>query len=477
MVDLKYSETGTSPRDLILKLWQGKFIIAALALLGTGIALGYYHYYAVPKYTAQAVIMVQPSDKEKLISNRSTPEGSSLDTDIELLKSYPVSEGAVNILLNSEQRTHLELFGTRQGGKKASNAANWQSPDAKKMRGFTENLQGKINVENIKGTPLLKVSVSSRYPEEAALLANTVCVTYQQKDTEWNAAQDMSVSRIIDQQIEQQKKKVEGIEREFSSFMKNQEIYQETGNVGEIQNGSDTAEKEYNSNRVQYAILKNQLSFVDRQLSETENIFSKNLTQNLVIKLRSIRDSLKSQESAYIKLALQKGPDDPDVRAAREQMKVLKANYEEIVRKKVAGELANAGSTQKLRFDLIASKMQVQIKLSELDNSAQEFLKMKNYYQSQLSQLPQKQITFAKLKLDHEVANKTYAFLKERLDESRIKVASNAGRIVILKPALIPAEPDSINLKKSLLIGFGAGVILGLSIVFGVDWFKNVFSA
>jgi polysaccharide biosynthesis transport protein len=478
MVDLNTSVTGTTTRDYILKLWHGKYIIIALSLLGISIGLGYYYYYAVPKYTAQAVIMVQPSGNDKLINNQiASTVTSSLDTDIELLKSYPIAEGAVEILIKSPQRDRLDLFGTRDPNNKYVSPINWNTIDAKKTRRFKENLQSRITVENLRGTSLIKVSVSSRYPDEAALLTNTICETYQQKDSEWNAAQDITVSKIISQQIEQQKKKVEGIEREFGAFMQSQGIYEETGNIGEIQRTSDAAEKEYNNNRVQYEILKNQLVFVDNKLSDTEKMFSQNLTQNLVSQLRSIRDSLKLVENGYIKVALQKGNDDPEVKALREKMILLKANYEQIARKKVAGELGNAGNTQKLRFDLIASKMQVLIKLSELDNSANEFMKIRNNYQSQLKQLPQKQITYAKLKLDHEVANKTYAFLKERLDEARIKVASNASRIVILKPALTPAEPDSINLKKSLLIGLGLGFILGVFIVVAKEWLVIILKA
>ncbi|NTV05558.1 MAG: hypothetical protein HGA59_03500 [Chlorobiaceae bacterium] len=479
MVDLNNPVTGTNTRDLILKLWRGKYIIIALSILGVSIGLGYYYYFVIPKYTAQAVIMVQPSGNDKLINSQSAASApSSLDTDIELLKSYPISEGAVQILLNSPRRNNLDLFRSPGSNvKKGSNTTKLKGPDPKRTRAYTEDLQSRINVENVRGTSLIKVSVSSRFPEEAALLANTVCQTYQQKDSEWNAAQDMTVGRIIGQQIEQQKKKVEGIEREFGSFMQTHGIYEETGNIGEIQRNSDAAEKEYNNNRVQYEILKNQLSFVDTKLTDTEKIFSQNLTQNLVSQLRSIRDSLKTVETEYIKLVLQKGVNDAEVKAFRDKMILLKANYEQIARKKVAGELGNASNTQKLRFDLIASKMQVLIKLSELDNSANEFMRIKNNYQSQLKELPQKQITYAKLKLDHEVANKTYAFLKERLDEARIKVASNASRIVILKPALTPAEPDSLNLKKSLLIGLGVGLILGVFIVSAIDWFKNVFSS
>ncbi|WP_292004332.1 GNVR domain-containing protein [Chlorobium sp.] len=329
-----------------------------------------------------------------------------------------------------------------------------------------------MKAEHIRNTNLIEVSASSSYPEEAALLANTACEAYRLKDGEWNAAQDLSVSRTIEEQIEQQQKKVSDIENAMTDFMKNRQVYDASGNVGDLQGSYTDAEAQYNANRVQYDILRKQLAYIDQRLSDEERVFSRNVSQNITVQLRSMRENIRTQENAYIALALEKGMQDEGVKAAFSQLNYAKAQYDQITRKKIAGELANSSDAQKYRFDLVASKMQMNVKLAELDNSAGEYLKLKNYYQAKLNQLPDKQITYAKLQLDLQVANKTYAFLKEKLDEARIKVASNAGRVIILKPALVPEGTEYPNFFQNLLIGLGAGLALGIAIVLGKDMMK-----
>lgn len=466
MVDLNNTAAlQPNTRDTLLKLWQGKFIILAALLLVVAIALAHY-YLATPVYRAEATIMVKSPDKEKFLDGSRMGEPTSLETDVELLQSYPLAEAAVAMLLESGKYKNLDLFGSPQAGKadaaaSLSNAAN--------MREYAESLQGRVKAEHIRNTNLIELSVSSSLPDEAALLTNTVCEAYRLKDGEWNAAQDLSVSKTIEQQIDQQQKKVADIENALAGFMKNSQVYEESGNVGDLQRSYSEAEAQYNANRVQYDILRKQLAYIDQKLSEEERSFSRNVSQNITEQLRSMRNNIRLQENSYIALALQKGMQDEGVKAALSQLNYAKAQYDQITRKKIAGEMANSGDAQKYRFDLVASRMQMNIRLAELDNSSGEYLKLKNHYQTRLNQLPDKQITYAKLQLDHQVANKTYAFLKEKLDEARIKVASNAGRVIVLKPALTPAGVEYPKLFQHLLIGLGVGFALGVAIVLGKE--------
>lgn len=470
MVDLNKSASETSIRDLLQMLWRGKFIILAVVLVATVIALAHYSL-AIPVYKADALIMVKSPDKAHLIGDEGTGGEAALPTDVELLKSYPLANEVIHKLLISKKSYNLALFGNRESRTKGimSGAASAQRPDISNTRPYAEALQSQIEAENIRGTSLIQLSVSSPFPDEAALLANTLCEAYRDKNTEWSAAQDISVSRIIEQQIDQQEQKLRETESALADFMKNNEVYEASGNVADLQRGYSAAETEYNSNRVQYDILRKQLAFVEQKLSAEERAFSNSLFQNISNELRSMRENIRSKENAYIELALQKGGKDPEVEAARYQLVNLKTQYDQINRKKIAGEIANSGNAQKYRFDLVASKMLANVRLAELDNSAREYERLKNYYQSRLKQLPAKQITYAKLQLDHEVANKTYAFLKEKLDEVRIKVASNAGGVVVLKSALPPEAPESPKLMQNLLIGLLGGLLLGVLVVVGKE--------
>jgi uncharacterized protein involved in exopolysaccharide biosynthesis len=461
MVDLITVKPETDFRALLPKLWKGKFIILATLVVTTAAAFGYY--YITPRvYSAQAVIMVKAPDKDKLISEQTSGDAqSTLQTDIELLKSYPLAAETVRSLMNGDnQQRPLELF-----GKKSKNAPLSE----KEIRDIALRLLSSVNAEGVRGTNLINVSTSSSSPTEAALLTNSLCKTYQVKDDEWSASQDISLSKTIEQQIVQQRSKVNAIEKQLASFMENREIYEENGNVEAIQDALGKAETEYNNNKAQADILKKQLAFVGSRLSEEELLYSQNLTASINAQLRSIHKNILEKQNDYIALFMKKGADDPETKIALSRLNAAKVEYDKITRQKIAGELASTENTKKYRFDQIATRMQTSIRLAELDNSAQEYLKLRNQYQEQLNQLPQKQITYARLKLDLEVANKTLVFLKEKLDEARIKVASNSGRIAIISPALPPPAQDSPDMKTYLLLGIIGGLLAGMGLVLALD--------
>ncbi|NTU67253.1 MAG: hypothetical protein HGB02_00055 [Chlorobiaceae bacterium] len=465
MIDLNQQTSREHDfRNLLLSFWRGKFIIAAVMLLTVAGAFASY-YFTAPIYNASAMIMVKSPDKDRLIRDG---EGQStefeLPTSVELLKSYPLAEATVQRLMDSPEHWQLRLFG-RKLTKGMLSAAGRTNPDSMKTRHYAEALQGALKAERIRGTNLIEVSINNPNPSEAALIANTVCEVYRDKNAEWSATQDISVSRIIERQIIEQEEKMLRSENSLQAYMKNNAVYEPTGNVADLQRSFTKASEEYETNRVQHEILRKQLEFIEQSLSEEELTFSKDMQKDIGDQLRSMRNEIRDREKTYIELAMKKGEKTPEAETARAQLLRFKTQVDQINRKKIAGKIANSNNTQKYRFDLLASKMQVNVRLAELENSANEYLRLKQQYQEQLNSLPAKQINYAKLSLDNEIAKKTYAFLKEKLDESRIKAASNIGGVVIIKRAYKPWAPESPKLLNHLAIGIGGGLLLGMFVV------------
>ncbi len=462
MVDLhnQSATTATNPnlKDLLQAVWKGKVLVLGCVLLGT-VAAGAKYSMTVPEYKAQAVIMLKAPDKDMVIRDGGNATADfAIPTSVELIKSYPLADVAVRTLLNSDKKSNLELFGTRKTKSGSRSAA----ADTNKVKLYSDNLLHRISAENIKNTNLIEVSVSSPFPDEAALLTNTVCEAFQLKNAEWSAAQDLSVSKTLERQIVEQEKKVQQTETALRDFMKNNAVYEASGNVADLQRAYSSAQTEYDANRVQAEILRKQLAYIDSKLTSEEKNYGRHLYQNVNSQFQNMRDNIRSKEKAYIALALEKGNQDPEVESLRKELVNMKAEYGQGNRTRIAGEIASSANAQKYRYDMLSSKMQLNIRLAELDNSAREYEKLRGYYQGQLSQIPAKQITYAKLNLDNEVAKKTYAFLKEKLDETRIKAASNVGGVVIINAALPPAAPKSQNLAQNILLGLGIGLMAGV---------------
>lgn len=476
MLDMKETPNSFNIKELFGMVLRHKVLIAlmtAAALFGALL----FHYTRMPVYDATSMIMIKNSGKQALLGDLTggiEVPGENLQNDIELLKSLPLAEEVVRYLYAGERKHSLELFGRRSfkspvkewfesifgsAGGSLNAGDDDNTPEA--MRAYAAVLQSRIKVDNQRGTDILTISVSSPFPDEAALLANTLSKIYQQKDIEWNVEQATSVNKFVADQLGEQQQKVAAAENTLSGYMEREDIYELTGNAAQILEQLVDAESRHNDVIAEANILRQRLNFVKQKLSDEEKALGARIAQSVNGRLRSVQERIRAEQNALRVLVAQKGEDDAEVKAKEQQIEAMKAQLGRITRTRIAGELASAGQTQRYQFDLISEQLQTDVKLAELDYSAQELLKLKNSYEEQLNQLPRKQLDFARLQRDREVVNNTYTFLKEKLDESRIEIASEVGEVVIVGEAYPPGGPVSPNFSVNILLGLIAG--LGLS--------------
>jgi len=466
-------------QELLQVLWKNKLIIAAVTVIVVFMVL-IYHFSATPEYRSTSIVLIK-NDKGAAMGEMINPfeslTGFVLQNDIELIKSFPLAEEVVRDLYQQQDRDSLQLFGERKyvsplkglfgglsfgfGGKEEE-----EVDFDLKMRTYAEVLKKRVSVSNLRDTDILQVSVSSPFPDEAALLTNAICQAYMRKDIEWIADQAMSVKDFVSKQLAQQQREIAAVENQLSAYMKNQNIYELTGNAENLLEKLVEAESRYNDAQSEITILKKRQDFLVQKLSAEEKALSDKIASNVDRQASDLKNRIKQEEKALIDIATQNGTSDPSYAAKRQEVDVLKQRLQELTRNMIAGELAFSSKARQFQFDLISEQLQTDVRLAELNYIAQEYLRVKNYYESQLNRLPQKQLNYARLQRDREVLNSTYTFLKEKLEESRIKIASEVGKVVIVGAAFPPVQPVAPDLKKNLLIGLILGLGLGGALVF-----------
>lgn len=475
-------------QELLRLLWGRKYLIIAVTAASLALAL-LFRYSATPEFRSTAVVMIKDSNGSEgdvlapMLSVMPSAFIDPMKNDIELMSSLPIAEKAVEQLYRSPMRDSLELFGKHPyispidrllafaglQGFLEKDAEEVPVSQKEIMRNFAENLKGRITIDNPKETNVLHVSVSSPFSEEAAKLANALCRAYQQKDIEWNSEQAKSVNQFVEEQLGEQQKKVATVENNLSGYMEKQDIYELTGNAQQLLQKLIDIDARYNEIMAERNILAKRLDFIRKKLSGEEKALSANIAESVGSQLRAVQNRIKAEEADYMALLQQKGAASPEVKARRQQIDQMKSQLDQVVRGKIAGELAYAGRAQKFQFDLISEQLQTDLRLAELNYSAQEFGKLKNYYESQLNALPDKQLNYARLQRDREVVNSTYTFLKQKFEESRIKIASEVGRVVIVGLAYPPKLRESPDTKKILLVGLVLGLGLGGALVFVLE--------
>ena len=454
---------------ILFRRWLGIVVIIATFLVLARIN----HGKETPVYYAKALLMINSQhgfgDSGFFIGG--TP---SLTTDIALMQSVPMGEQVVRELYRSSKRDSLEFFGQRRYTpslfrfiNRAQASTFLQKPkpvsfSENDIRRYTMMIQGRIRITPVSGTNLLNISVSSPFPDESVFLTNTLCTVYKNDDKERNAEKYYQARKYLSAMLQEQQKKVDAADSAISTFMQSNDIFDSSANIQQLYGNVTGFDTKYQNIISESKIARNSLDFLETTLSNADKAISLRIAKSVNNQLGAIQDEIKASESAYMLLLREKSSSDPAVIAKRRELDVVKSRYEQLSRSKIAGEISYAGRTQKYKFDLVSEKLQIERKLNELEFSAGEYRRLKEYYAAQLDKMPQKQQVYLKLKSQQEVVGKTYAFLQGKLEDVSVSLASEVGRVAIVGPAFLPSSPEKPDYMKNMLSGLIKGIFFAL---------------
>ena len=469
---------------IIVRRKLGITIIVLLSLFGAVL------FYAgqTPEYRAVSVMMITQKSSPEDIVDAVLGGGPAADSkmaqkDLELLQSIPISEMTVRALWNSSRRDSLELFGHRPYVPPLRRMISWLIPvgsanagerdvaqdtpmfDAM-MRFYALKFNSRIRVEGSRNTSVLKVSVASPFPDESVFLTNTLCEVYKKSDIQRNSEQYVQSNQFVAEMLKRQQQKLKKADAALSKFMIDNKMYEVTGNTALLLGKLVELDGRYNDVMAEYNITKNSRDFLEKKLTEADRELSSRISRNVNAELGSIQDEIRARESEYIGLLKDKSANDPEVLAKKREVDRVKARYEQLSRSKIAGKIRYVGQAKKYSFDLISEKLQLERKLHQLNFSAHEYKRLRDYYERQLDRLPGKEQSFVRLQRDRDVVSKTYLFLKEKLDETRILIGSEVGSVSMIGSAFKPFAPERPSLSRTLLAGFVLGLVFAGAFVF-----------
>ena len=90
-----------------------------------------------------------------------------------------------------------------------------------------------------------------------------------------------------------------------------------------------------------------------------------------------------------------------------------------------------------------------------------------------ISELPEKQLNFARLKRDESVLTQNYSYIRQQLEAAKIRAASGSGKVQIIDVAKKPDSPISPNNFNDIFTGFIFGVFLSVIVVYLKEFLDN----
>lgn len=412
-------------RELIEIILRGKWIIAAITITAMLIA-GIFSFFIIPPtYEARSTLMVSPLVQ----SSAPSRQDSAYDTLLSYLSQYP-------------QMT-LETYRVQVTNPHILNQVI-EELNLDREKYSVNSLRDMINVEAIKDTNLIRISVKDKDPEMAAKIANTLAPKYVDFLSTTLQEQMGKSAAYIQKQMQEEQKNLDAATEELKNFLAQPQ------NVAELQKDIDAKLELITQFKTQLIELDVEEKALKASLERARASLAK---EPRYLELdKSILD-----EPVMAGLAPKETDDVSKAAGLTVKSQEINENYTLLSAKVADLEVALAG-VESQKTALVSNIQKTQAELEELQAT-----------------LAQKQTEYNRLQQQYIIAQDTYNTFLQKYQEARITTSSKIGdaNIMVVSPAIVPESPVAPKKMLNVAIAMVLGLMLGVFVVFFMDYWKN----
>ena len=103
------------------------------------------------------------------------------------------------------------------------------------------------------------------------------------------------------------------------------------------------------------------------------------------------------------------------------------------------------------RQELITKILQFETQLHQLNEKSVQYNILIQKYQKEIESLPEKQSFLGNLEREKEVLSNTYSFIRQKMEEARVSMASEPGKVRIINRAELSTRPVSPSMLRNLI--------------------------
>ena len=468
--------------------------VIILSLFIVLLAAVYYTYSENPVYQTSTTILIdKPERMDALFGMGGSGEMTEIANVTQLIQSRRLAIEVVKKLWNSPHRNDLELFGTkkylhrgqrpRRLFKEIITLGKYEPMDDAPKKydkpfsdrigvKFSRFVLARIQVSSKRYTDLVAITCSSSFPEEAALIANTVTNVFKQLDQEWQSEESLNMREFLEVQLDEKRYELTESEEILRKYQEDHQVYSLSGNAESILSKSIETESRYYEHSAELNIKNQEKQYIHSRLSEEEKSLVEQLKNSINIRLLTLRTELGTMEAELVRNESIHGKEHEAVKASIMKIVILKEKLDAETRQLLSQGLSVVDPIQ-YRQELISQLITLEAEVAMLTSRSAEYEKLVNLYNQDLNELPKKQLEYARLERDRSVLAEIYGFMRTKLEETRISVASEAGTVRIIDSAIIPKIPVSPDHTRNIFLGIILGIGLGLGLVFLQEYLDN----
>ena len=407
-------------RDYWLIVRRRRMIIITstvlVALLSLGIAQK-----KVPSYQATAAVKFEQSTQMSglLVEVLSYSSADSIETQVSLIKSYPILESVAKRL-----------------GRLPDMSAGGGPRDAKSYWAVLDAINAKLRVTRVPSTSILEITAVSPNPREARDLANATAEAYRELNKSLRNSRVTEARRFIESQLKDVESRARRTEGEIWAFREANRIIapgaESTVLLSVFTQVRADIEKT-RQQRLELEAIQDRLSRVDPARA-SERIFIET-TNPAVQKLQTTYSDLLLERNS---LALEVTNQHPRLQAIDDRMAEIRAE----MRREVGAQIAMLRGREEL----------LNRQIGELQQKNRE--------------LPSVELNLQRLQREAKTNDELLAMLKTKHQEALIKEAEQIEEVSIVRPATEPDAPMGSESMNTFLVGALLGLAVGLVLAF-----------
>jgi tyrosine-protein kinase Etk/Wzc len=316
-----------------------------------------------------------------------------------------------------------------------------------------ESVSEQIFVDKRIKTNIFEVTVNSNYAYTTKKIANTLTQKYKAYRFLQNKDNIKYSSTFIDERLNDISKNLEDAEDTLSRYKTTEKIADIDEQSKNIVQFLSNLESEKLKTDLELSTYNNKINNIAKQMKSEGFVDQTYLTpveyQSYNSPFSTSLNELARLELAKLELLQRRTELHPDVKSVSEQIKKIKRNLT-----KYNKNTLNA----------------IKIISNSLINKQSDLNKLIVKYTSQLQKLPEHESKLAGLIRDRDGLEKMYNLLLDKREEMRVAELSMLQDIIVLDSAIEPTKPVSPNKKLNLLVAIILGLLLGLVMVFIVNF-------
>ena len=467
--------------------------IVLITVLGTLISI-YLTYTSQPIYKSTVTVMVREKPGSAMIMDfGGTLNRDRMNNEIQKIKSRSVGKNVVKQFWNSERRNNMFLFGTRRFYPKGerirkifrevitlglydSGKEDTQDYLEEYSEEIGERFSGKvinnIVISNQRLSDLIEITYSSVNADEAKRVANMIAKVYQNLEKEWGNEDASLTVTFLSELLKKQEYDLTQAEEIVKNYKLKNSIYDMNGDAGSLALQLTLLETELYNINADINIRSQKINLFSSKLSQDEKDFAEKIANNIDLQVEALRLEISSLESQMVQSSTFYGKEHIAAKELATKIMNLKIELNKKVKILISGGVTFQDPI-KARQSMITDLLLLESEIIGLNLKKEETKKLKSIYVKKISKVPNKQLEFSRLQRDVNVLNENYTYLRKKLEESKIKLASTSGKVQIIDQARRPSKPVSPNHKQDIILGIILSLGTSFLLIFLIEILDN----